>query len=112
MEAVLASSSGIGDGSTVWTGRTSMRAAVAVALAAAGGVLATAAYRVQVHDLHSPVDHAVATVVVGLAFLAAGLVAWLRRPANHVGPLLAAAGVALLARQLRYSSEAALFTVF
>jgi len=54
------------------------------------------------YDLHSPADHAVATVVVGVALLVAGLTAWLRRPANRVGPLLAVAGLALLARQLRY----------
>jgi signal transduction histidine kinase len=89
-----------------------MRALVVVVLAAAGGVLAAAAYRVQVRDLGSPADHAVATVVVGLAFLAAGLAAWLRRPANRVGPLLAVAGIALLARQLRYSNDAAVFTIF
>ena len=89
-----------------------VRAAAVVALAVAGGVLAALAYRVQVDDLHSPADHAVATVGVGLAFLVAGLAAWVRRPANRVGPLLAVAGLALLARQLRYSHDATAFTVF
>jgi signal transduction histidine kinase len=89
-----------------------LRAAAVIALAAFGAVLAAAAYRVQVDDLHSPADHAVATVVVGLAFLGAGVAAWLRRPANSVGPLLAVAGLALLARQLRYSHDATAFTVF
>jgi signal transduction histidine kinase len=42
----------------------------------------------------------------------AGLVAWLRQPANRLGPLMLAAGVAYLARQLRYSEDAVLFTVF
>ena len=80
-----------------------MRHMRAVVLIAGGAALGAAAYHVQVHDLGSPTSRAVATVVVAWAFLAAGLVAWSRRPANLVGPLMIAAGLALLARQLRYS---------
>jgi signal transduction histidine kinase len=83
-----------------------------VALVVAGLGLGVAAYRVQVDDLGSPSDRAAATVVVAWSFLAAGLVAWARRPGNRMGPLMLAAGFALLARQLRYSHDPALFTVF
>src|SRR4029450_6898792 len=41
-----------------------------------------------------------------------GLVAWARRPANRMGPLLVLTGLALLARQLRYSDDPFLFTMF
>ena len=74
-------------------------------------VLGFAVYRVQV-DNHSPHGWAAATVAVAWAFVVAGLVAWLRRPANRMGPLMLAAGLALLARQFRYSDDAFVFTVF
>ena len=74
-------------------------------------VLGVAVYRVQV-DNHSPHAWAAATVAVAWAFVLAGLVAWLRRPANRMGPLMLAAGLALLARQFRYSDDALVFTVF
>jgi signal transduction histidine kinase len=88
----------------------SLQAAVLL-LAAAAVALAVVAYRVQVQN-HSRPSWAAASVVVASAFVVAGLLAWLRRPANRLGPLLLAAGVALLARQLRYSQEALLFTFF
>ena len=92
------------------TGR--LTALARAALALAGAALGVAAYRVQVDDLGSPRDRAAVTVVVAWAFLAAGLVAWARRPGNRMGPLMIAAGFFLLARQLRYSDDALLFTVF
>src|SRR5262249_25833041 len=81
------------------------------ALAAAAVVLGVLAYGTQVHDLHAVV-HAVAIVAVAWCFVAAGLVAWGRRPDNRVGPLMVAAGFALLLRQFRYSHDALTFTVF
>jgi len=84
---------------------------LAVVLGGVAVVLGVAAYRVQVNNL-TPHSWAAAQVVVGWAFVTAGLVAWLRRPANHLGPLMLAAGVAYLARQLRYGEDALLFTVF
>jgi signal transduction histidine kinase len=80
----------------------------------AGGAVAIAvlAYRVQVDDLHSPWQRSGATVAIALAFVVAGLVAWARRPANHLGPIMVVAGYALLLRQFRYSHEVVLFTVF
>jgi signal transduction histidine kinase len=85
---------------------------VRVLLALAGIVLAVVAYRVQVDDLYSPENRAVATVAVGLAFLVAGLAAWSRRPANRLGPLMIITAFALLLRQLRYSHDPLLFTTF
>src|ERR1041385_3176207 len=81
-------------------------------LIAAGGVLGAIAYRAQVHDLHSPSARAVATLAYCGAFLAAGIAAWARRPANRLGPLMVITGFALLARQLRYSHDPAIFTAF
>jgi signal transduction histidine kinase len=89
-----------------------VRALAGVALALAGAALGIAAYHVQVHDLGSPQDRAAASVVVAWTFLVTGFVAWWRRPENRVGPLMLAAGLALLARQLRYSHDAEAFTVF
>jgi signal transduction histidine kinase len=83
---------------------------LAVLLAGLG--LAALAYRVQVDDLHSTPGRALAAVSVGLAFLVAGLAARTRQPANRLGTLMVLAGFALLARQLRYSHDAATFTVF
>jgi signal transduction histidine kinase len=85
---------------------------IPAALAVAAIPVGIAAYRIQVRDLYSPTDKAGAIVSVGWAFVLAGAVAWTRRPGNRVGPLMLAAGFALLARQLRYSHDALLFTVF
>ncbi len=81
-------------------------------LVPAGVALGVLAYEVQVSSLDSPNERAIATVAVGVAFFLAGLIAWSRRPANRLGMLMVAAGFALLLRQLRYSDEALVFTVF
>ena len=90
-------------------------------LVLAGVVLAVVAYRVQMHNLHVLVRgrgpfttpaRATAIATGGLLFVVAGLVAWRRRPANRLGPLMAAAGFGLLLRQLRYSHDPFLFTAF
>jgi signal transduction histidine kinase len=83
-----------------------------LALATAGVALAVLAYEVQVDSFQSSHNRAIAQVVIGLAFLLAGVVAWSRRPANRLGALVVAAGFALLLRQLRYSHDALAFTVF
>jgi len=77
-----------------------------------GAFLGIAAYRVQVDDLFSPHERAVAQVAIGWSFMSVGLLAWVRRPANVLGPLLVAAGAFWLARQLRYADSALLFTLF
>jgi signal transduction histidine kinase len=74
-------------------------------------VFGIAAYRVQV-DNFTPRSWAAAQVVAAWAFSAAGVVAWVRRPRHPLGPLMFAAGLTYLARQLRYSQDAAVFTVF
>ena len=88
-----------------------MRRLLALALLAAGAILGVYAYRVQV-DAHHQSNHALAIVAIGWSFLVAGLVAWSQRPANRIGRLLVLTGFALLARQLRYSQDALVFTVF
>src|SRR5262249_7958515 len=55
---------------------------------------------------------ALAQVISGWAFLVAGLIAWSRRPANRMGPLMVACCFALFARQLRYAHDEATFTTF
>jgi len=88
-----------------------LRRAAALLLGAGAVGLGVAAYRVQV-QAHSPHSWAAATVAAASSFVVAGLFAWLRRPANRLGPLILAAGLTLLARQLRYSQDALLFTLF
>jgi signal transduction histidine kinase len=85
-----------------------------IVLAATGIVLGVVAYQIQVDNLgpFTTPARSLAIVAVGWSFLLAGLIAWSRRSGNRVGPLMIAAGLALLVRQLRYSHDAALFTVF
>ena len=89
-----------------------MRKLAAAGAGAAAVALGIYAYHVQVHDLLSSHANARIIVAVGWAFVVAGLVAWLRRPSNRIGWLLLAAGFALLLRQLRYSFDPWLFTIF
>jgi signal transduction histidine kinase len=83
-----------------------------VALALAAVPLGVIAYKVQVDDIASSSPHAAGTVAAAWAFVLAGVIAWLRRPANRLGPLMLAAGFALLLRQFRYSDNPLAFTVF
>lgn len=92
--------------------RTRLRLLAGV-LAGAALVLGVYAYRVQVETVAQLAhDRAAASVAVGWTFALAGIIAWLRRPGNRLGPLMLAAGLTYLARQLRYSENALLFTVF
>ncbi|MBM2822843.1 MAG: histidine kinase, partial [Thermoleophilia bacterium] len=84
-------------------------------LAISGVVLGVLAYQVQVDNLPEPLTtplRAMSTIVAAWSFLAAGLIAWLRRPGNRLGPLMVATCFALLARQFRYSYDPLAFTVF
>ncbi len=83
-------------------------------LAVSGVALGVLAYQVQIDNLgpFTTPARSFAIVAVGLSFLLAGLIAWSRRAGNRVGPLMIAAGFALLLRQLRYSHDPLLFTVF
>jgi len=86
-----------------------MNRLLAFALVIAGAALGVGAYHAQINALNRP--HAAAQVAVGWAYVVAGLIAWDRRPANRMGRLMVLTGLALLARQLRYSDNAFLFTV-
>jgi signal transduction histidine kinase len=79
-------------------------------LAFSGVLLGIYGYHVMRADLHSPVPNAVASIVVAWTFLAAGIVAWARRPASRMGPLMTVVAFWLLARKLQYSHESAQFT--
>ena len=85
-----------------------------VAAVVAGLILGLIAYHVQVENLGAQTTYARAgaSVLAAWAFLAAGLVVWLRQPRNWLGPLMVATCFALLARQLRYSHSALAFTIF
>jgi len=83
-----------------------------ISLILLGVVLGLVGCRIQVDHLHSTAARALAQTAAGWAFLLAGLVAWSRRPANRLGPLMLATAFALLLRQLRYSHDPALFTAF
>jgi len=77
-----------------------------------GIALGLVAYHIQIDNLGSTSFRATLTVVSAWAFLAAGIATWSRRPGNRLGPLMVAAGFALLARQLRYSHDSLAFTTF
>jgi signal transduction histidine kinase len=67
-------------------------------------------YHILVHDLHSSRQNAIASVVVAWTFVAAGLLAWARRPESRVGVLMTFVGYALLERKLQYSHDSHVFT--
>jgi len=92
---------------------TSKHALIGAGLGVGALVLGFVAYRVQIDNipLTTPA-RASASVAAGWTFVAAGLVAWARRPANRLGWLMVATGFALLAHQLRYSHDALAFTTF
>ena len=54
---------------------------------------------------------AVTTIVAGCMFVAAGIVAWLRRPANLTGPLMIAAGFLLFGGSLAQANQSLPFTI-
>jgi signal transduction histidine kinase len=80
------------------------------ALAVAGVAFGLYGYHLLRHDLHSSVQNAVASIVVAWTFLAAGIVAWARRPESRVGALMAFVAFCLLERKLQYSHDPAQFT--
>ena len=86
---------------------------IQIGLGVAGVVLGLLAYRVQIDNLPlTTTARSLATVGAAWSFLVAGLIAWRRRPDNHLGPLMVAVCFALLARQFRYSHDDLAFTVF
>src|SRR5262249_31466318 len=83
-----------------------------LALVPAGAALTVLAYEVEADSLHTQDGRLVVQLAAAAAFLVAGLLAWWRRPTNRLGPLMVAAGFALLMRHLRYSHDALAFTLF
>ena len=86
---------------------------IQVALAMAGLALGVVAYQLQMDNV--PGNTALrswGSVAAAWSFLLAGLVAWVRRPGNRLGPLMVATCFALLARQFRFSHDELAFTVF
>jgi signal transduction histidine kinase len=84
-----------------------------VALGLAGFALGVLAYRVQIDNLPNTTTlRSCGTVAAAWSFLLAGLIAWMRRPKNRLGPLMVATCFALLARQFRYSHDSLVFTAF
>jgi signal transduction histidine kinase len=83
-------------------------------LLVAGIWLGVAVYQVQTDNLgaYTTPARSWAIVLGAWLFLFTGVFAWFRRPTNRLGPLMAAGGLALLLRQLRYSHDSTLFTVF
>lgn len=59
----------------------------------------------------NPLPYTASVLGVATAFMALGLVTWARRPANRVGPLLVAIGVAWLIPLLRYSPDSVPWTL-
>ena len=79
-------------------------------LALAGVLLGVYGYHLLRADLHSSVVNAVASIAVAWTFLAAGIVAWARRPASRMGPLMAIVAFWLLERKLQYSHDSPGYT--
>ena len=78
------------------------------ALALAG---ATAALIATSETTPSPGRAAALTLVVGLSWSAIGLVQWLRRPSNRIGPLMLLFGFVWFAGRLIYTDHPALYTI-
>ena len=82
-----------------------------LAIATAGLVLGVIAYWILRDDLHQSVIRSLPAVAIGWSAITSGLIAWRQRPANRLGPLMAAYGLAVLVRPWQYSSEALVFTI-
>jgi signal transduction histidine kinase len=85
--------------------------AARIAIAAAGLVLGVFAYRILRDDLHQTVARSLPAVAIGWSGIVSGLIAWRQRPANHLGPLMCAYGLAVLIRPWQYSGDALVFTI-
>ena len=73
-----------------------------------GGVVIVLIVRVGSTD---PLWPAVLYVVVGVEYVVAGLVAWSRRPANHIGLLIVLAGVGWLVSDLQNTGDEVLIAI-
>ena len=80
-------------------------------LAIAAVPLGVAGYRLLHEDLQQTVLRSVPTVAIGWTAIAAGLIAWWRRPSNRMGVLMTAFGFAVLLRTWQYSTEPVIFVL-
>ena len=83
----------------------------AVVVVAGGIALGLVGYDFLTHGDHAPWWQAVPNVAIAWTFLGIGLIAWWRRPATLIGPLLLFIGFVLLLRKLEYTDNSALFTL-
>ena len=84
-----------------------------LALALVGVALGVLAYQVQMDNLpNTTALRSAGSVAAAWSFLLAGLVAWIRRPQNRLGPLMVATSFALLARQFRFTHDDLAFPLF
>ena len=84
-----------------------------IVLAITGVGLGVVAYWLQMENVPAnTVLRSLGSVAAAWSFLLAGLVAWIRRPRNRLGPLMVATCFALLARQFRFSHDDLAFTAF
>jgi signal transduction histidine kinase len=81
------------------------------ALLTGGIAVGLVGYRFLTIDDQSPWWEATPSVAIAWTYLVAGLIAWWRRPASRIGPLLLLVAAALLVRKLQYADEPALFTI-
>jgi signal transduction histidine kinase len=82
-----------------------------VGVAVAGVVLGVVGYRLLRDDLDQTVVRSIPAVAIGWTAIAAGLIAWSRRPANRMGLLLVAYGFSVLLRTWQYSPDSLMFTI-
>ena len=99
----------------VWStdGLTRHARSVAVAVGICAAAAATAGALALMHGAAHGQSTvlAVTTIVAGCMFVAAGIVAWLRRPANLTGPLMVAAGFLLFGGSLAQANQSVPFTI-
>src|SRR5204862_87149 len=87
---------------------------IAIAGFTAAGISLTNAFATGIVDanLGEPTVIALLAVWVTLSYVVGGVIAWRRRPASHLGPLMIAAGFANFASTLVWSSTALLIDAF
>jgi signal transduction histidine kinase len=91
------------------TGAVARRRLLTAVVAVVLGVAIAASVLVSSHASH-PVTSVLFSLIVGWAFVGAGLVAWRRRPDSRVGVLMCAVGLSWLLRLLIQSNNEWLFT--
>ncbi|WP_432994772.1 histidine kinase [Dactylosporangium sp. CA-233914] len=94
-----------------WEGHSPRSSVLVASLAAGGAALGVAGLVLKAEDGSHPVPDLVFGGVTGLLFLAAGVVAHVRRPANRAGLLMVLFGTGWFAEDLQFSWIPWVFTV-